>query len=90
MPVSETKMRQEPEKSAPVTIDYQEVMKEESPGANPTPATKIGSSASKSRSYKAGASRSRDNIETSFFQVSEVPERKKNAKLPAKFPPCIG
>lgn len=77
MPVSETKMRQEPRKSAPATIDYQSVMKEESPGAKPTPATEIGSSASNSRSYKAGASRSRDNIETSFFQVSEVPERKK-------------
>ena len=70
-------MRQKIPKCEEATSDSQSLTRANPGVSKPTPATKIGSSLTKSRTYKAEAARSRDNIETSFFQVSEVPERKK-------------
>ena len=70
-------MRQKIPKCEEATSDSQSLTRANQGVSNPTPATKIGPILTKSRTYKAEAARSRDNIETSFFQVSEVPERKK-------------
>ncbi len=64
-------------------------MKEKSPDASPASATKLGLKSSNVKSYTSEGGGSRDNTETSFFQVSDVvPERKKMQNPQRNFLPA--